>query len=185
MSNFMCYFLTCAFFFFFTENIQTLREWDKYFIASLSTKYSSYSFSKDLSCAFPHWWSSRPTFRRIPTRVNQNSRSHNRYVTRKEFVWKEDAGAKVVKHDICKISNWTIVTCVLSLIPSLSFSFSPFLSFCILMTRVIHLAARQKQKSRGSINNVFSESSCSNDARSAAVEWPLKSSFTAFPRVLF
>lgn len=87
-----------------------------------------------------------------------------------------------MKHDICKISNWTIVICVLSLILSLS----SFFSFRILMTRVIHLAARQKQKrAEGSINNAFSESSCSNDARSAAVEWPLKSSFTAFPRVLF
>lgn len=87
----MYYFLMCCTF--FTENIQT-REWNKCFILEHKIFEPSYSFSKDLSCTFPNWSSGRPTFGQILARVNQNSRSHNRYVTRKEFVWKEDAGAK-------------------------------------------------------------------------------------------
>lgn len=131
--------------YFFTENIQT-REWNECFMLEHKIFELSYSFSKDLSCTFPHWSSSRPTFGQILlARVNQNSRSHNRYVTRKEFVWKEDAGAK--GSEAWHMQNFELDNCNLRSF-SHSLSLSLFFSFRILMTPVIHLAARQKQKSR-------------------------------------
>lgn len=110
---------------FYREHPNARVEWMFYRVLEHKIFELSYSFSKDLSCTFPHWSSSRPTFGQILARVNQNSRSHNRYVTRKEFVWKEDAGAK--GSEAWHMQNFELDNCNLR-------SFSHFLSLSVFLS---------------------------------------------------
>lgn len=107
---------------------------------------------------------------------NQNSRPHNRYVTRKEFARKEDAGAKRQRKTTCVKFLATLVDRKL-----LSFSLLLFIWWRAWFTSSHGRNRRAERELYKYIMRFLTHPGGSI----AIVEWPLKSSAPAFPRAFF